>query len=484
MTRVGLIGVFHETNSFSEHSTDIESFRPRWYIGGAFTDAFSGSRTVGGGFLDGTAERGIESVPLFGAYATPSGRITTSAFEAILSAIRAALQPAVSGLDGILLELHGDMDVDQVADPEEAIASLVRELVGALPIAAVLDFHTNMSRPRLDGIDVLVGYQENPHVDTYDRGREAVALLSRLIAGDKAPTRAHAGTAIVAPPVAQRTTIEPFATITARARTLAEHPALWSVNVHGGYAYLDAPYTGMGFTAFADPDDSHIADEAVAELVALAASLAPMFSHEYPSATDAVDTAVSTNGLIALVDTGDNINGGSPGDSTWLARAALARPQARFLTSLCDPTAIDLVRQLPAGTRVPVELGGWAGESAGRPLVGTATVLGHSAGVFVNEGPMATGAEIDMGAACWLRLDNIDVVVQQRAVQPNDPQLFRHLGIELGHYDSVILKGAAAVRAGWAPYAAEFVDVGTPGETDSVIARLPYSRFERGPSLE
>jgi microcystin degradation protein MlrC len=484
MTRVGIVGVFHETNSFSEHGTDIDSFRPRWYVGEDLTSAFAGSRTVGGGFLDGNAERGVESVPLFGTYATPSGRITASAFEEILSAIRVTLDPVASTLDGILLELHGDMDVHRVTDPEEVIASLVRELVGHLPIVAVLDFHTNMSRPRLEDADVLVGYRENPHVDTYERGREAAMHLSRLITGEARPARAHGGLAIVAPPVAQRTAIEPFATITARAHQLAEHPALWSVNVHGGYAYLDAPYTGLGFTAFADSDHRHLADEAVAELVALAASLSPTFAREYPSSTAAVEAALAAEGVVAIVDTGDNINGGSPGDSTWMVHAARTRPEAKFLTTLCDPTAIQRLRHLPIGAAADVELGGWAGESAGAPLVGTATVLGRSAGVFVNEGPMATGAVIDMGAACWVRLDNIDVVVQQRAVQPNDPQMFLHLGIDPAGYDAVMLKGAAAVRAGWTPYVTEFVEAGTPGETDSVIDRLSYTAFERGPRLE
>lgn len=481
MKRVGIVGVFHETNSFSEHGTDRESFRPRWYVGEEFTTAFADSRTVGGGLLAGNAEQGVESVPLFGTYATPSGRITATTFAEILSAIRETVEPAASGLDGILLELHGDMDVELVSDPEEVIASLVRELVGTLPIVAVLDFHTNMSRPRLLQADVLVGYRENPHIDTFERGKEAAAHLARLLDGEAAPARAHRGLAIVAPPVAQRTTIEPFATITARAQQLAEHPAVWSVNVHGGYAYLDAPYTGIGFTAFADADSGDIADSIVDELSTLTTALAPTLAKEYPSPEHAVTTALESPGVTAIVDTGDNINGGSPGDTTWLAHAARAHEAATFLTTICDPAAIEQLRDLAIGESAAVTIGGWAGESAGAPLVGTATVVGRSSGVFVNEGPMATGATIDMGAACWVRLDNIDIVLQQRASQPNDPQMFLHLGIDPRGYDAVMLKGAAAVRAGWAPYVESFVDAGTRGETDSVLDRLPYTAFERGP---
>lgn len=484
MTRVGLIGAFHETNSFSARGTEIDAFRRRWYVGTQFTRAFDGSRTVGGGFLDGTEEQGLESVPLFGTYATPSGRISSSAFAEILTAIRGALEPAAPNLDGVLLELHGDMDVEAVADPEAAIAGLVRELVGGLPVVAVLDFHTNMSSPRLPEVDVLVGYRENPHVDTYERGREAAMLLARLLRGVPAPARAHAGLPVIAPPAAQRTTIDPFATITRRARELAAHPAIWSLNVHGGYAYLDAPYTGMGFTAFADAEHHHVAEAAVTELAELAKTLAPALQQQYLSAEDAVSAATELSGVTAVVDTGDNVNGGSPGDTTWLVHAALSHPAHAFLTTLCDPAAITRLRDVPVGSTMEVELGGWWGPSSSTPLIGTATVLGRSDGRFRNEGPMATGATIDMGEACWVRLENIDVVVQQCATQPNDPQLFRHLGIDPADYDAVMLKGAAAVRAGWSPHVSDFIEAGTRGETDSLLDRLPYTRFGRHRSTD
>jgi microcystin degradation protein MlrC len=400
-------------------------------------------------------------------------------FETILATIGDALRHRVAEIDGVLLELHGDMDVVGSIDPEEEIAHLVRSIVGDRPVSAVLDFHANMAVRRLDDVDVLVGYRDNPHVDTYDRGREASALLQRMLRDGVRPLKAHRGLAVVAPPVAQRTAVEPFATINRRARELAEHPSIWSLTVHGGYAYLDAAYTGMGFTAYADPDAHDVAEAAVVELQELARTLLPAFEAEYPSAEQVVAEAVERAGIVAVADTGDNINGGSPGDTTWLAHAALAHPEARFLTSLCDPFALERLRGAAVGATVELTVGGWAGASSGEPLRGTATVIARSDGVFENEGPMATGARIDMGAACWVRMGNLDIVIQRRATQPNDPQLFLHLGVVPENYDALLLKGAAAIRAGWAPYASWFLDAGTRGETDSVLDRLAYAHFER-----
>lgn len=479
MSRIGIVGAFHETNSFSAHRTEIEGFRSRWHHGEQLRAAFSGSRTVVGGFLAENDARAHTSVPVFATYATPSGPITRVTFDTILVTIADALRFQAEDLDGLLLELHGDMDVEGSVDPEEEIVDVVRQIMGDRPISAVLDFHANMSAPRLDALDVLVGYRENPHIDTYDRGREAAALLDRMLREDRRPIRAHRGLRVIAPPVAQRTSIEPFASLNRRARELAAHPSIWSLTVHGGYAYLDADYTGIGFTAFFDQDGVEVAEQAVAELHALAVELRPAFETDYPTAEEAVAESMARPGVIAIADTGDNINGGSPGDTTWLAHAARDLPEARFLTSLCDPFALERLRGVPLGAMVELAVGGWAGETSGAPVRGTATVIARSDGVFTNEGPMATGARIDMGEACVVRIDNIDIVIQQRATQPNDPQLFLHLGIEPGDYDAVLLKGAAAVRAGWAPHVADFIDAGTRGETDSVLDRLEYTRFER-----
>jgi microcystin degradation protein MlrC len=479
MSRIGIVGVFHETNSFSAHRTEIEAFRPRWYHGAQILTAFTGSRTVAGGFLDENAAGGQESVPVFATYATPSGPISRVTFDTILATIADALRHRADELDGLLLELHGDMDVEGSADPEEEIARLVRQIMGDRPVSAVLDFHANMATRRLDDVDVLVGYRDNPHVDTYDRGREASLLLQRMLQGEAAPVRAHRGLGIVAPPVAQRTAIEPFASLNRRARELAEHPSIWSLTVHGGYAYLDADYTGLGFTAFADAGGLEVAEQAVTELQDLALALRPAFDSEYATAAPAVADAVDRQGIVVIADTGDNINGGSPGDTTWLCQAARAHPDARFLTSLCDPFALERLRGVPLGAAVEISVGGWSGETAGEPLRGTAVVLARSDGVFTNEGPMSTGNRVDMGEACLVRLDNLDIVIQRRATQPNDPQLFLHLGVEPADFDALLLKGAAAIRAGWAPYAEDFIDAGTRGDTDSVLDRLPYRRFER-----
>ncbi len=496
--RVGILGVFHETNTFAPRPTDLQSFAHRWLIGDDVRSAFQGTRTVGGGFLDGAEESGFEVVPLFGAYATPSGVVTLEALAAIKDQIRVALS-AGPPLDGLLLELHGAMAAEGTDDPETEIVELIREeLVVDLPVAAVLDLHANMGRRRLDSLDVLTGYRTNPHVDTYDAGRRASRLLLAMLGGELAPIRVHRGIPVISAPVAQRTEAAPMKQILARAREIEAAEELLDVTVHAGYAYSDAPHLGMGVSITAADHRRAAAERAADTMTEFIWQQRELFAILLPDAAEAFAEAVrrvDAAGPVALVDTGDNINAGTPGDSTWLLAQALAvgRPQTpdscgppasdsggpSVLATICDPEAVQAAAGVGTGRRLTTQLGGRSHPSVGVPLAVDTEVVRIGDGTFANQGPMATGARVSMGTAAVLRIGSCDVLVQERPVQPNDPELFRCLGLEPADYDIVLLKGAAAVRAGWAGLATAFVDAATPGVSDSHIERLQFRRARR-----
>lgn len=376
--------------------------------------------------------------------------------------------------DGVLLELHGAMVAEGALDPEEEIVAVVREAVAGAPVAAVLDMHANMGRPRLADVDVLVGYRTNPHVDTFERGVDAARHLARVLRSDLVPYRAHRGLPMLLPPVVQRTDAPPLADVLTRARELEREHGLVDVTVHVGYAYSDVPHLGMGISVTAGSGGAREAQQVAEELAGTLAQRRAQFRADLATEEAALQAAAREPGLVALTDTGDNINGGAPGDGTWLLRAALSGPPLRVLASVCDPDAVQLAHAHGSGSRVRVDLGGWSSPLAGGPLEVEALVVTVGDGTFTNTGPMATGATVSMGRAAVLRVQGCDVVVQEHPVQPNDPELFRCLGLEPAGYDAVLLKGAAAVRAGWQELVSRFVDVASRGVCDSRLQRLHY----------
>jgi hypothetical protein len=121
--RVAVGACFHETNTFSRATTDVEAFSRRgWRHGNALLDAYAGTHTVVGGMIDGSRDHDLDLIPIFGAYATPSGLVTEDAFQRIvvepgsLSVVRhTRLRPFVLKMN----DLGGDLTaVDHFAIEE------------------------------------------------------------------------------------------------------------------------------------------------------------------------------------------------------------------------------------------------------------------------------------------------------------------------------------------------------------------------------
>ncbi|WP_161606096.1 M81 family metallopeptidase [Microlunatus speluncae] len=468
--RIAAIGVFHETNTRSPIRTDLVAFERRGLLRGpAWVAEFAGTRTVGSGFLAGGESAGLEIVGVFGAYATPSGLITEHAIDMIIAGIEQELDHA-GAVDGVLLELHGALVAEGYDDAEQTIVTLLRRRLGRKPIIAVTDLHANLRTPRLPELDALIGYRTNPHVDTYDRGRDAALLLGRVLREGLTLTRAHRGLPCRAIPSAQATADPPLRLIMDRARAVEAEYGLIDVTVHAGYAYADVPHLGLGFSATAETRRAQLAHAAVTELADYAAPLIADFDRTLPTPEQAFRDALAAPGLTVITDTGDNINGGSPGDGTWLLRLALdadrrSGPAVPIIGTLWDPAAAAAAHAAGVGAMIALALGGRAGPGSGTPVRATARVKSITDGTFVNTGPMATGARVSMGDAAVITIGAVDLVLQSTPIQPNDPELFRSLGLDPSTYRIALLKGAAAVRAGWTPLTDHFIDAATPGPT-------------------
>src|SRR5690606_34489431 len=274
----------------------------------------------------------------------------------------------------------------------------------------VTDLHANLRTPRLTGLDALIGYRTNPHVDTFDRGRDAGLLLGRVLREGLDLARAHRGLTCRAIPSAQATTDRPLRPILDRARAVEAEYGLLDVTVHAGYAYADVPYLGLGFSATTERRRLPLAEAAVAELTAFAEPLLGEFERTLPTPEQAFARALADPGLTVIADTGDNINGGSPGDGTWLLRLALDQPGLPVLGTLWDPAAAEAAHRAGVGAELDLELGGRAGPSSGSPVRATVRVRALGDGTFVNTGPMAHGARVSMGRAAVVSVGRTDLV--------------------------------------------------------------------------
>src|SRR5438105_3609354 len=117
-----LLAMFkHETNTFSPVPTPSQRFfkgRAEPLSGDAAVQAYRGTGSGLGGFLEVAERHGAEIVVPVAAEAPPSGRVDEEAYARISKLILDAV--AGGGFDGILLDLHGAMVTEAREDGEGA----------------------------------------------------------------------------------------------------------------------------------------------------------------------------------------------------------------------------------------------------------------------------------------------------------------------------------------------------------------------------
>src|SRR5690625_4643847 len=107
MKRVGLLQMWHESNTFNRLPTNGAIFRRETYARGAEMEVLIGQENEVSGFYDVLRGEGMVPVPLVAAWAQPGGPVTRAFYlevkEEGLRRLKAALK---DGLDALLISLH------------------------------------------------------------------------------------------------------------------------------------------------------------------------------------------------------------------------------------------------------------------------------------------------------------------------------------------------------------------------------------------
>src|SRR5919198_5524310 len=105
--RLALLGLYHETNTFSPVRADRDLFRSGGvWRGDEIVETYATSSTTNGGFLVGGKQLGVDVVPLMFAFVTPTGPITADAFDWLVDEMIELLREQ-GPWDGVLLNVHG-----------------------------------------------------------------------------------------------------------------------------------------------------------------------------------------------------------------------------------------------------------------------------------------------------------------------------------------------------------------------------------------
>ncbi|MEN3284475.1 MAG: hypothetical protein V7607_5615 [Solirubrobacteraceae bacterium] len=479
--RVAIAGLHAETNTFSPVLADLDRFEETGIVrGDELVAAFADARHMISGFLAACREDGAEVVPI--TYANPwaCGTITHEAFERVAGEILRGL--AEEGpFDVVLLAGHGASVSERYLDAEGELATRVRATIGAdVVIGAGLDLHANLGTRLIDAVDVAVGYRENPHRDPAVRGAECATLALRAARGEIRPVQRLIHLPMVVPILGGWTGGGAMQAVMADAAEIAATHELLSHTVFHGFGYADVPQMGSSILAVGDGDSSRV-ERAARELAQALWRRRDELRGDALSPEAAVveaDRLAADDGPVVLLDVGDNIGGGSPGDSTVLLAEALERDVRGFVATLCDERAVEQALGAALGAEVEVSVGATTPVSVGPRVQVRGRLTRVTDGRFEDPNPTHGGFRFyDSGPTVRVSTEaGQDLVLTSQAIVPFSPEQLRSVGIEPQEQRVIVLKGVVAPRAGYEPLTSEFLLVNTPGVTCADLSELSYSR--------
>lgn len=473
--------ISHETNSFSPIKTDLSCFTEGgYYLGEEVIEKLQGTRTPIGGFIDFAKKTGNEVVPTVAASASPSGIVTKEAYETLKTQLIDGIKKA-GKVDGVLLALHGAMVADGTPDAEGDILRSVREVVGEkVPVVSTLDFHANVTDAMVNYSDGLFGYNTYPHIDGWERAVEAFEFSLRLLDKDINPV-----SYVVRPPLAPG--VVPFRTGSGPCKALMEQafeyekePGVINVSVYGGFVYSDIEEAGLSFLATTDGDEEK-AREIAQSLAQMAWDMRDELKTEMLSPSQAVKYAIEAKRRpIVLADVADNVGGGASGDGTEILRCLIEQnAQDAVVITIPDKEGVEEGFRVGVGGKFDFPIGGKFDDKHGLPVRVQGVVRLLSDGWFVHRGPMSTGLRSCIGKTAVIQSGGVEIIVNERRVQPVDVEVPRSVGIDPSYRKIVVIKSAVHYRASYEPIAAEIIEVDGPGLSSPNLSRFTFSHIRR-----
>ena len=491
MSRIALAGLMHETNTFAAGTAKMADFEapggwPPLVRGDALPAALASTSTPMSGALKVLAEAGGEPVPLLWTLALPSGPVDHTTFEALAGEIveRLAAAHAARPVDGVFLDLHGAMVTTACDDGEAEILARVRAVVGpAVPVAASLDAHANISPRMVRMADHLDIFRTYPHVDMPETGGRAMARLLDIVARGRPYAKAFRAVPFLTSIVMQSTLDAPTDGLVASGLARAETVPGGSLSQAFGFPLADIADVGPSIVAYAESeaDAEAMAEAQLAEWLAAEAAFGAEMLTSAEAASRAIALAAgSGSGPVVIADAQDNPGGGGTSETTGLLRALIeAGTEDVLFVHISDEAAAARAHAAGVGGICEGPLGGAMEPEFGAPLGGPFRVIALGDGAFTGEGPMYRGNAIRLGPVALMETGGVRVIVAGRPMQASEPGLPRHLGIDPFKVSILAVKSSVHFRGAYGTAARAVLIAKAPGRVAIDLADLTYTKARR-----
>ena len=490
--RIAVGGIMHETNTFNQAKTTLADFEiglaeEKGILRGQelIRQSEQGS-TITSGYIEGARTFGLELYPTIMAGPQTKGTVTDDAFNTLTAELIERLKSAPK-LDGVLLSLHGAMVAESYPHADAEVVRRVRQALGnGIPIVVTHDFHANVSPEIVELSTVLNTVKECPHLDTKERGIQAAKIMAEIVSGKVKPVQALAKPPMLYNLIYHDTSREPFRHITEESRRLEKNPKILAVSVPGGYQWADVPAMGPSVVVVTD-NDPELAKREAQRLSDMLWATRDQLVLKLPNPATAVRQAMESDKFpVALIDTGDNIGGGSSGDSTFILSELLRQKAQGWVVTIADRAATEAAFRAGVGQPFDQMVGGKTDKLHGEPVRVRGRVKSLHDGKYVEPEVRHGGFRYwDMGLTAVIEaegstrdLQNLLLLTIKRTM-PNSIHQIVSNGVYPQRQKILVAKGTIAPRAAYEPIAARLIEVDSGGVAAVNPARFTYKSVRR-----
>jgi microcystin degradation protein MlrC len=478
MKRVGILGILQESNTFISGSTTFDHFREDIFLTGEeLRSRMADSPHQIGGFFAGLEAADIEAVPIFYTRARPFGTIEADAFTALVETLLNELKKA-GPVDAILASPHGATVAENHPDGDGYWLTELRKAVGPdIPIVATIDPHANLSPAMVESTTALVAYATNPHLDQRETGIKAAEVLARILRGEISPTQAAAFPPMAINIQCQDTFSPPLSDFYNDATTLAAEEGALSHSIILGFPYADVAEMGSATLAITDNDPA-LAIKIANHLGDAMWKNRHDFEPQFTTVGQAVTQALASEETpVVLLDMGDNVGGGSPGDGTIILAELHERHSADCFVCLHDPDSVVLATAAGSGAELELTIGAGNDNLHGAPFTSTFRVCSLHDGIFTETEARHGGfTHFDQGATVILKTVDTGIIVMltTRRSPPFSLAQLTGCGLDPHQFKIIVAKGVIAPLGAYRSVTSQFIHVDTPGVTRADMTKLTY----------
>ena len=462
-------GIAHETNTFSTLPTDIGDFSV------SRGDEIL-SHPLSRRFWHDASKRGYTPYPILHARATPSGKVTERCFRGLLAELIDGITAAGS-LAGVLLFLHGAMEVEGIGDGETAILTEVRKAVGEeILVAVTLDLHANLAPEVARMADIITAYRTAPHRDAAETQVRGAELLVHCVEQHIRPSVVLKKLPLLVAGEAAVTEVSPAKDLYAALPGLIEKPGILDASILIGCAWTDSPYTTV--SALACGVDCKAQEQVVDRIAADIWARKDEFVIDSQTASTEDSIRIGLDAPVQPVfvsDSGDNPTAGAAGDSPMYLKSLLSNSRlqrkddtgARILVAgIADGVAVSACGRLGIGETAKLNVGGKLDSVFAAPL----DITGEIISLFPNDPKFGDVAIVGLG--------RIDLVLQTARRPFTEMGDFVRLGLSADEYQIVVVK-LGYLFPELRDYAPKHIMALSPGFGDQRIDTLPYKNLTR-----